>query len=146
MNVVAAYYAASGPEHADSAIGRRIRELGGQEAAGGQTALADRFNASIAALRSLAVPLTPATTVEMFGRVLPIDECATACLLELVVHSDDLAVSLAVPTPPFGEVVMDLVTSTLCRIARGRHGDLAVLRALSRQERAPEGGVSAFSG
>lgn len=146
LDSVAAYYTASGPEPSDSAVGRRIRELGDEEAAGGQTALADRFDLSINVLRTAAVPLPPTVFVEMFHRVLPIDECATACLLELVVHSDDLAVSLGVPTPEFGETVMDLVSATLCRISRARHGDLAVLRALSRAERAPAEGVSAFAG
>ena len=146
LDSVAAYYTASGPESSDSAIGRRIRELGDEEAAGGQAALADRFAASINKLRTAAVPLPPTVFVEMFRRVLPIDECATACLLELVVHSDDLAVSLGVPTPEFDAAAMDLVSATLCRISRVRHGELAVLRALSRAERAPAGGVSAFAG
>jgi hypothetical protein len=126
-------------------LGRRIRELGDEETAAGQAVLASRFAAGIVVLRQRAVPLAPSATVELFGRVLRIDECATACLLELVVHADDLAVSLGVPPPAFTEPVMDLVTVTLCRIARARHGDLAVMRSLSRSERAPDGGVSAFS-
>ncbi|HZM80797.1 MAG TPA: hypothetical protein VFC19_34175 [Candidatus Limnocylindrales bacterium] len=51
---------------------------------------------------------------------------------------------LGLPTPQLREPVMDLVTSTLCRIARARRGDRAGLR--SRSERAPADGVSTFSG
>jgi hypothetical protein len=138
------YYANSDPEPPDSPIGRRIRELGDQEAAAGHAVLADRFAASVARLRDQAVPLSPTVAVQMFGRLLSIDDCASACLLELVVHTDDLAVSLGLPTPVFSAPVMDLVMRTLYGIARAKHGDLAVLRALSRSERAPVGGVSAF--
>ncbi|WP_051366681.1 maleylpyruvate isomerase N-terminal domain-containing protein [Hamadaea tsunoensis] len=96
-----AYYANSDPEPPDSQIGRRIRQLGDQEAAPGQAVLADRFAASVARLRDQAVPVSPTVAVQMFGRLLPIDDCAAACLLELVVHTDDLAVSLGLPTPLF---------------------------------------------
>jgi hypothetical protein len=95
-------------------------------------------------LRERALPLDPATMVEMFGRVLPIDECAAACLLELVIHADDLAVSLGLEPVAFGESAVDLVVVTLSRISRKRHGDVAVIRSLSRSERAPARGISAF--
>lgn len=139
-----AYYAYAAPEPPDSPTGRRIRELGDGEAAAGPEALAERFAAGIAALEKQAMPLDPATTVEMFGRVLTIDDCAAACLLELAVHTDDLAVGLGVEPPAFSDEAADLVVSLLARISRRRNGDQAVLRALARSERAPAGGVSAF--
>jgi mycothiol maleylpyruvate isomerase-like protein len=77
-----AYYANSDPEKPDSPVGRRIRELGDQEAAAGQAVLADRFAASVARLRAQAVPLAPTVAVLMFGRHLSIDDCAAAGLLE----------------------------------------------------------------
>lgn len=138
------YYASSPPQPPGSPIGRRIRELGDQEAAGGPAALADRFAASIAFLRERALPLAAATPVELFGRVLLIDECAAACVLELVVHADDLAASAGLEPVAFGERTADLAVVTLSRISRKRHGDAAVIRSLSRYERAPAGGISAF--
>jgi Mycothiol maleylpyruvate isomerase N-terminal domain len=139
-----AYYAFADPEPPDSPVGRRIREFGDEEAAAGQSVLAQRFADSIEALRRKATPLPVGTRVNMFGRVLTVDECAVACLLELVVHADDLAASVGVRPPPFSEPIVDLATTTLSRIARIRHGDYAVLRTLSRAERAPVGGISAF--
>ena len=106
--------------------------------------MADRFAKSMAWLRERALPLDAATTVEMFGRVLPIDDCAAACLLELVVHADDLAVSVGLEPVVFSEPAIDLVVVTLSRISRKRHGDVAVIRSLSRPERAPAHGISAF--
>jgi hypothetical protein len=138
------YYASSPPQPPGSPEGRRIRELGDQEAAGGAAVLADRFAKSLVSLRERALPFDPATMVEMFGRVLPIDECAAACLLELVIHADDLAVSLGLEPVAFSEPTVDLVVVTLSRISRKRHGDVAVIRSLSRSERAPVRGISAF--
>jgi len=138
------YYAESAAQPAGSRIGKRIRELGDQEAAGGPAALAARFAASVTFLRESALPLGAATMVEMFGQVLPIDECATACLLELVVHADDLAVSLELEPVVFSEPAVDLVAVTLSRIARRRHGNLAVIRAMTRPERSPAQGICVF--
>jgi len=138
------YYASSAPQPASSTVGRRIRELGDQEAAGGAAVLAGRFVASVAFVRERALALDAGSTVEMFGHVLTIDECATACLLELVVHADDLAVSLGLEPIDFSEPVIDNVVLTLSRISRKRHGDLAVIRSLSRPGRAPAHGISAF--
>jgi hypothetical protein len=61
----------------------------------------------------------------------------TTRLLELTVHSDDLAVSVGVDTPTFPPDVIDPVFAILTALAARRHGQPAVLRALSRAERAP---------
>jgi hypothetical protein len=53
------------------------------------------------------------------------------------VHADDLAVSVGVPTPGFPPQVEDWVVGLLSRLAMDRHGANAVIRALSRAERAP---------
>lgn len=143
MDVVG-YYMASVPEPLDSSIGRRIRELGDAEAAAGPHALAGRFAAATGRLQDQAVPLDPATLVEMFNRVMPIDDCAAACLIELVIHTDDLAASLGLEPVAFDDGAVDLVVQSLTRIARRRHGDTAVIRTLARTERAPVGGISAF--
>lgn len=58
--------------------------------------------------------------------------------MELVVHGDDLAVSLGVPTPVMPETATEATIALLARIAAWRHGPLAVVRALARQERAPQ--------
>ncbi|MFY1615056.1 maleylpyruvate isomerase N-terminal domain-containing protein [Micromonospora sp. WMMD736] len=62
--------------------------------------------------------------------------------LEIVVHSDDLAVSVGVPTPEFPAEVFDPVRDLLVRLAVRRHGQSALIGALSRSERARD--ISAF--
>jgi hypothetical protein len=56
-------------------------------------------------------------------------------LVEFAVHVDDLAVSVGVPTPDLGSAADDEAIDVLVGIARIRHGDVAVLRALARRER-----------
>lgn len=63
--------------------------------------------------------------------------------MEIVVHSDDLAVSVGLATPEFPEDSVAAVLSLLTGVAVRRHGQTAVIRALSRPQRAP-GSVSAF--
>ncbi len=63
-------------------------------------------------------------------------------MLEIVVHSDDLAVSVGVPTPEFPDEVFAPVRDLLLRLAVGRHGQSAVISTLTRRERSQE--ISAF--
>jgi hypothetical protein len=73
----------------------------------------------------------------MFGRfVLPLDQCLIWGMLELVVHIDDLSVSLDVPAPVIPEEAAELVVVTLARIALGRRGAVPLVRVLARRERA----------
>ena len=74
--------------------------------------------------------------VQVFGGVvLTLDEYLATRLVELVVHADDLAVSLGVAPALLSPAVTGLVITTLVEVARLRHGETAVVRALSRRER-----------
>lgn len=64
-------------------------------------------------------------------------------MMEIVVHSDDLAASVGLPTPEFPDDVLTPVLALLTAMASRRHGQAAVVRALSRPQRAPSS-VSAF--
>jgi Mycothiol maleylpyruvate isomerase N-terminal domain len=64
-------------------------------------------------------------------------------LMEIVVHSDDLAASIGVPTPEFPDEAVMPVLGLLTRVAVRRRGQAALVRALSRPQRAPAT-VSAF--
>ena len=63
--------------------------------------------------------------------------------MEIVVHSDDLAASVGLETPEFPEEVVHDVLGLLTGVAVRRHGQAALVRALSRPQRAPAS-VSAF--
>lgn len=74
--------------------------------------------------------------VQVFGGfVIGLDDYLVTRMVEMLVHGDDLALSLGLPTPRWDERAVDLVVATLVEVARRRHGDVAVLRALTRRER-----------
>jgi hypothetical protein len=130
-----------GPE---SPVGGKVRERGKAEAEGGPDALADRYDSALARLDARLPQLRGDRPVLMFERyALSLDQCLLTRLVELVVHADDLAVTLGIATPSFDERAAGLVVTTLARISQARHGTLAVVRVLARHERAP-GNVSAF--
>ena len=77
------------------------------------------------------------------GWSLRTDDFLVTRLMEIMVHSDDLAASVGLATPEFPRPVVEAVLGLLASVAVDRHGQTAVLRALSRPHRAP-GSVSAF--
>ncbi|WP_327581758.1 maleylpyruvate isomerase N-terminal domain-containing protein [Nonomuraea sp. NBC_00507] len=139
IDAVAYFLAGAGPApDLGDTVPRRIREVGEQEAVGGPAVLAEEFDAARARLTALLPPLPLDRPVGVFAHVLPLDQCLLTRLVELVVHLDDLAVSMKVPTPPVSTEATDAVTACLTRIAVARHGFLPVIRTLSRRERATD--------
>lgn len=128
----------------DSPTHRAIRARAAALAANGPAALAAEIGDALAVLDRRIPTEDPGRWVDLFGNhALTLDTLLMTRLVEIVVHSDDLAVSTGVPTPEFPPEAMDRVLSTLMLYGRDRHGDLALLRALTRRERAPES-VSVF--
>lgn len=137
IDAVAYFLSGAGPApDLNDTVPCRIRELGEQEAVDGPVALAEEFDAARARLTSLLPALPSDRPVGVFAHVLPLDQCLLTRLVELVVHLDDLAVSLEIPTPPVPAEAADAVAVCLTRIAVARHGFLPVIRTLSRRERA----------
>jgi hypothetical protein len=64
-------------------------------------------------------------------------------MMEITVHSDDLAVSVDVEPLALPPLVLEPVLSLLVGVSVLRHGQPAVVRALSRSERAPRS-IAAF--
>ncbi|MFC4086199.1 maleylpyruvate isomerase N-terminal domain-containing protein [Amycolatopsis samaneae] len=76
------------------------------------------------------------------GWALRRDDFLLTRMLEIVVHADDLALSVGVPTPEFPDEVFAPVRALLVRLAVRRHGQSAVISALTRRERSRV--ISAF--
>ncbi|GGO68622.1 maleylpyruvate isomerase N-terminal domain-containing protein [Nonomuraea cavernae] len=132
----------AGLDH-ESNIG--IRRGGEAAAAEGPVALAARTGELLERLRA-ALPTEPADSVVSLpwaGWSLLLDDFLLTRLIELVVHSDDLAASVGVETPELPSEVVAPVVDLLARLAVHRHGATAVIRTLSRAERAPAT-ISAF--
>jgi hypothetical protein len=123
----------------DDEISVRIRAGGEQVAVDGPGLLADKVDDVIGVLRtSLASTPNRAVRIAFWGPwSLTLDDMLLTRTMELVVHSDDLAVSTGCPTPDFPAGVTGNVIDLLTRLSVRRHGPAAVIRALSRAERAP---------
>ncbi|MEU8008927.1 maleylpyruvate isomerase N-terminal domain-containing protein [Micromonospora parva] len=131
----------SGVDSADN-IGIRRRS---EQAAASTTAtnLADLVDDALSELRTV-VPAQPADRIVDLGDWgLRIDDFLLTRVVELVVHIDDLAVSLGLPTPAMPPAATRAAITLLSRLAAWRHGSLNVIRVLARQERAPTS-ISAF--
>jgi hypothetical protein len=72
-----------------------------------------------------------------------LDEYLVSRVMELVVHADDLAVSVGVDTPEFPRRVNETAIDLLTRMSLNRHKAIDLVRALSRKERAPQD-ITAF--
>ena len=94
-----------------------------------------------AARRSRASP-TP-IFIPWQGWSLTTEDFLTTRMMELVVHGDDLAASVGLDTPTYPDGVVAPVLGLLTGVAVRRHGQTAVVRGLSRPQRAP-GSISAF--
>jgi hypothetical protein len=94
---------------------------------------------------STALPtgLPPAIRMPWWGWSLSFEDYLVTRVMEIVVHSDDLAVSVGVDPPPLPQTVLGPVLALLVGVSLQRHGQAAVVRALSRSERAPVT-ISAF--
>ena len=74
--------------------------------------------------------------VYVFGDlVMYLDDYLVARIVEILVHNDDLALSLGLVTPTAPPAAMDLALDHLLRVARMQNGDAAVLTAFARRER-----------
>jgi uncharacterized protein (TIGR03083 family) len=123
----------------DDAINVRIRRGGEEAAAEGPAALAARVDSALDELtESLASTADRPVRIPLWGPwSLMLDDLLITRMMELAVHSDDLAVSVGIATPALPPHAVDTVIDLLSRLAVRRHGPTAILRALSRSERAP---------
>ena len=134
----AQYFAAALTSDIDDDLNRGIRARSDDAAASGQAAVLANLDAALASVTASLGEAPADAQVAVFGvALMSLDEYVVTRLLELVVHLDDLAVSLGVDTPAVDVQAVHLVTQCFVGVARIRNGDVAVIRALARRERAP---------
>ena len=121
----------------DPDIAGAVLERGREAGAVGPERLAALVETEAAALaRSLTEPMAERVITVLGGRTIRVDEYLRTRCLELVVHREDLAASVTHSPPTFPAAVNDVAVGLLVELARGVHGDSAVIATLARSERA----------
>ncbi len=129
----------------DSEANAGIRSSSDERASVGQDSVVAGAHEAVSNLPALlAAPRDPDRVhISWQGWSLTTDDFLTTRMMELIVHSDDLAASVDLPTPEFPDDAFTPVLGLLSGVAVRRHGQAALVRALSRPQRAPAQ-VSAF--
>ena len=123
----------------DDAQSIDIRSGGDANAQEGLAALLARLAEARARLVDLLAATSPdrPVLVPWQGWALRRDDFLVMRMMEITVHSDDVAASVGVTSPSLPDAVLGPVLALLTRLAVRRHGQSAVVAALSRAERAP---------
>ena len=136
-------------EDHDGAANAGIRQGSDDLARTGPEALIEKTDAILAALPGVLAPVAarqrdPDTVlIPWQGWSLTTRDFLVTRLMEMVVHGDDLAASVGAEPPTWAPEVLTPVLGLLTAVAVERHGQDALVRALSRPQRAPSS-VSAF--
>jgi len=122
-----------------------IRDGGDRTAADGVDVLLDQLRDAQLRLPGLleATDADRAVLIPWQGWALRRDDFLVTRMMEITVHSDDLAASVGVTAPELPDEVLGPVFGLLTRLAVRRHGQSAVVAALTRAERAPAA-INAF--
>ena len=122
-----------------------IRDRAAAGARDGHGALVASVQGALGDLRTAfaKAELPPGIRNPSWEWALSFEDFLVTRMMEIVVHADDLAVSVDVVPQELSELVIGPVLALLVGISMSRHGQAAVVRTLSRRERAP-GSISAF--
>jgi hypothetical protein len=124
-------------EDLDGDANTSIRATSDEQAAEGPGAAWELVSGARERLATALASAPPTVYIPWQGWALDADDFLVTRLMEMVVHADDLAASVAVPVPEFGAGVLDPVFRLLSALSVRRHGQDALVRALTRPQRAP---------
>lgn len=136
LDAVGYYTAVLSTDDLDSDLHRGVRERGEQQAAAGYEALVDALRGALPRLEKRLADEPPTRCLAALGNlVLRLDDYLETRIVELLVHTDDIAVSIGIEPPEPPSDAAQIAIDVMVGVARERHGDLAVIRGLSRRER-----------
>lgn len=128
----------------DDDVNVSIRTGAAQVAGDGHDGLVARLDAALADVERMLGSAPPAAVaVPWQGWTLSLEDYLVTRMMEITVHSDDLAASVGLETPDLPETVLAPVLALLVNLSLRKHGQAAVVRTLTRSERAP-GDITAF--
>jgi hypothetical protein len=139
VSAVTYYARLADTESCTSALNTGVEKRSAETAGQGPLKMALEAQAALDALR-VRLPKESAdrrvAVAHRPGEELLLNEYLRTRLVELAVHTEDLALSVGVAVQ-FPEAAVSVAIDLLVAAARERHGDKAVLRALARRERDP---------
>jgi hypothetical protein len=127
------------PDDLDSPVYRVVRDDGAHVGAQGTAVVIARFDKLRHELRERLDDrdgTLPRAVLRQDGTAVSLSDFVVSRLIEVVVHGDDLMASVGLDTPAPPPSACALAIEFLVRGAREQAGDLAVLRELTRRERA----------
>ncbi|MDQ0994695.1 maleylpyruvate isomerase N-terminal domain-containing protein [Streptomyces sp. V3I7] len=129
----------------DGEVNSGIRAKGEALSVEGVGPLIDQLRTTLEAQRPRLAELPSNHVVFMpqTGWSLTLDDFLLTRMVELAVHLEDLASSTAMTPPELPEAAFAPVLTVLTSLAARRHGQAALLRTLTRTERAP-GAINVF--
>ncbi len=139
---VGEYLAGMKLEAFDAELPRYLRDMGERSAKHGPAETARRLREALDQLRNRLGSNGLDRLLDMRPALpwaIRLDDRIRLMIVELVVHGDDLAASLGRPGAGLPEAAVGVAIEALVAAARFRHGDDAVIRTLSRQERSTAG-------
>jgi len=120
----------------DSPIHEQIKDVSANESAIGHEATAAKCRDLAEQLRQRLAGEPPDRLIgALGGRMLTLDDFCRTRLIEVLLHLDDLAVSVGESRPETDPKGVAIVVDIIEGIARHLHGDWQVLYALARSER-----------
>ena len=129
----------------DSPIHEQIKDVSSSEAEIGHDAMAAKCRGVADEMVERFAEEPPDRLVgALGGRMLTLDDFCRTRMIEVLLHLDDLAVSVGEQRPETDPEGAAIVTDITMGIARHLHGDWGVLYALTRGERSPGGVFPVF--
>ncbi|WP_419865028.1 maleylpyruvate isomerase N-terminal domain-containing protein [Candidatus Poriferisodalis sp.] len=126
----------------DSPIHDQIKDVSAAESAIGHEATVHKCRQLAADLETrLAAEPADRLVAALGGRLLTLDDFCRTRLIEVLLHLDDLAVSIGQPRPATDPEGAAIIIEICMNIARDRNGDWGVLYALTRAERSGDSAV-----
>jgi uncharacterized protein (TIGR03083 family) len=120
----------------DDDLATSVRERARRGAAAGPAGVREGWDRQREELGRRLPGVDGTRVVAVRGSALRLDDYLITRMVEVVVHSDDLAVGLGVPGPAFPEEAWSSVLDCLWQVARRSADPLAILRRMTRVERA----------
>lgn len=119
----------------DDEVATAVRARASEGADRGQAAVVAAYDESMALLTA-RLPDELGRAVAVRNAVMAIEDYLLTRVVELVIHTDDLATGLGIDTPSFSPEALEIVVDTLLAIVRDTHDPLTIVRSMTRVERA----------